>query len=244
MILLSCSKEEVRGFNYVEAEAPIFPQSAMLEGDINLMVAFYWPSIILPAEEDKVVDIIKRSRALNKSKAEFLENKKTNQCQFESLSCECVLDEECEAEEGRYRQCARLEEDLTDLEIEIFETISSQSEKIKNSLQEFSTPGEWIEVLLYSEDDTLASIDTVREQLIVPGWGEGPLGVYRMSYAAPFLSFQFNKSGRVNQAKLSVKEFAHSTQVSGELTETLNGELSRKGVLFFEIAKEFGCQAL
>lgn len=139
-------------------EIPYSPEKAVntLETDqswskyspqIDIMVAFLWPTEIKAADRPKLSEIIQTSRDLKTQKESYLLKKRVIQKEFDHYECNCVINFECTGDEGELNEnkCYEIEETIYENDRELI-SIFGLVEKIKFNV--ISIGGDWFKTHL------------------------------------------------------------------------------------------------
>ena len=120
LLILSCQKEKLKDLdrNSISNKDQIFQVSQSPSGELDALIAFWWPSEIQRSEQPLVETIIKRSREISKEKKNVLSKRQTLESQFKNLDCTCHLEEICSdgfPKEELIEQCLNLSDKIDEL---------------------------------------------------------------------------------------------------------------------------------
>ncbi len=215
----------------------VLENSKLLNGDLDMFVAFYWPKKFETGESALVQEIISESQNLIKIKESYYKDKFKFSCEFESLECFCVVNRTCTQEptDQRFNQCQLIDqklqlndERLIDFSISIF--------NIQDNLDKFSHRGHWVKTHSDFQRSKATSINMNENTIFIPSWDQEYSNITVDIKSSPRkIDFSFNlPSGTSVEAFADIKETQYYQQGIGEIKEYKKTKLLRKGVLFFE----------
>ncbi len=257
-LILSCSKEQ---------KAPLLEEGKITEtrqylqeniqGDLDLFVGFYWPKNLKEDENSIVESIIKDSREITRRKDKYFKEKSAVKCNYQAASCDCLLNEICAPDEvpdtRNYDHCESIREELDEIEMGIIE-IAILIESLKSKLNDFKSPGEWLETHLdHTNINKLPYINLQDQTFTIPALGGEEVSystekgeIFNFIYQDPTLTFSFYEKRVVNQkieftgnivdAKVDLLNKNYVYQFMGELEKIEDGEI-RRGIFYFELPK-------
>lgn len=114
---------------------------------IDIMVAFLWPTQVKVEDRAKLSEIIQTSRDLKNQKESYLFKKREIQINFDKFQCACVINLECTGEEQDLNEekCYEIEESMYENDRELI-SIFGLVEKIKTNV--LAIGGEWLKTHL------------------------------------------------------------------------------------------------
>ncbi len=131
---------------------------------IDIMVAFLWPTHVEVKDRQKLSEIIQTARDLKAQKEDYLLKKRQIQVEFDHFQCGCVINMECTGEEQDLNtdKCYEIEENMYANDRELV-PIFGLVEKIKSNVMAIG--GEWLKTHLDFRELPNSSMDLSHLQI-------------------------------------------------------------------------------